>query len=67
MSGWTQFDLQHESGVNHAAISMIERGHRKPTKEQKKKLSKAFEIEEWVLFPEEENNGASLANPRRNG
>lgn len=49
----TQFELQRRSGVSHSAICMIERGIRRPTNQQKKKLAIALGVEEKAIFPKE--------------
>lgn len=54
LKGLTQFELQRQSDVSHSTICMIERGIRRPTNQQKKKLSMALEVSEKVIFPEEE-------------
>jgi len=51
ISGVTQDTVAEKTGIDRSTVSRIERGFRRPTEEQKTKLSEFFDMESETVFP----------------
>jgi transcriptional regulator with XRE-family HTH domain len=47
--GFTQLDLELASGIHQTKISILERGYRLPTDEERDRLARALGLESEVL------------------
>lgn len=48
---WTQFQLALKANINQSRVSLIENGWDDPTEDERKQISKAFQLSEAEVFP----------------
>lgn len=47
---FTQYEVEKLSGINQSKLSLIEKGYREPSLEEKKRLAKVLKSEVHELF-----------------
>lgn len=47
-----QYELSNKTGISQGRISLFERGHRQPTKEQAEKIAEVLQVDIEEIFPE---------------
>lgn len=47
-----QYELSNKTGISQGRISLFERGHRQPTKDQAIKIADALQVDIKEIFPE---------------
>jgi transcriptional regulator with XRE-family HTH domain len=53
-SGRTQFEIAKAAGLHYSVLSLLVRGHRDPTEEQQRALSKILRRPAADLFPNQQ-------------
>jgi len=52
----SQYEIEKLTGIAQTKISLIERGYREPSSDERKKLAKALRLEVKELFEDKNNN-----------
>jgi len=52
----TQYQLEKLTNIHQARLSLFERGFRKPSQNEKRKIAKALRVKEEMLFEERTNS-----------
>ncbi len=47
-----QYELSNKTGISQGRISLFERGHRQPTKDQARKIAEALQVNTDEIFPD---------------
>lgn len=53
---FSQYEIEKLTGISQTKLSLIERGYREPSSDERKKLAKALRLEVKELFEDKNNN-----------
>jgi transcriptional regulator with XRE-family HTH domain len=59
VKGFSQYDVEAETGIRQSQLSLLERGFRVPSEQEKKALAALYKISEENLFPKPARDEAS--------